>query len=69
MELSIIGLCIIAVGSGGLKACIFAFGGDQFKLPEQHRQLQTFFSILYFAANLGGFLSAFVTPILRFVVD
>ena len=42
-----------------------AFGGDQFKLPEQERQLQTFFSVFYFAINSGALLSTFVTPILR----
>ena len=45
-EFSLIGLFFIAVGTGGIKPCVSAFGGDQFKLPEQERQLQTFFSVI-----------------------
>ena len=52
-EFSLIGLFLIAVGTGGIKPCVSAFGGDQFKLPEQERQLQTFFSVFYFAINAG----------------
>jgi solute carrier family 15 oligopeptide transporter 1 len=36
----LIGLALIALGTGGIKPCVAAFGGDQFKLPEQERQLQ-----------------------------
>ena len=46
LEFSLLGLALIAIGTGGIKPCVSAFGGDQFKLPEQSRQLQTFFSIL-----------------------
>ena len=53
-EFSLIGLFLIAVGTGGIKPCVSAFGGDQFKLPEQERQLQTFFSVFYFAINAGS---------------
>ena len=42
-----------------------AFGGDQFKLPEQERQLQTFFSVFYFSINAGSLISTALTPILR----
>lgn len=66
-EFSLIGLALIAIGTGGIKPCVSAFGGDQFKLPEQERQLQTFFSIFYFAINSGALISTFVTPILRYV--
>ena len=63
--MSFIGLGLIALGTGGIKPCVSAFGGDQFKLPEQERQLQTFFSVFYFSINAGSFLSTIVTPILR----
>lgn len=53
------------MGTGGIKPCVAAFGGDQFKLPEQERQLQTFFSAFYFSINAGALLSTFVTPIFR----
>lgn len=60
-----IGLLLIAVGSGGIKPCVAAFGGDQFKLPEQAGQIATYFSLFYFAINAGSTISTFVTPILR----
>ena len=42
-----------------------AFGGDQFKMPEQERQLQSFFSLFYFFINFGSLIGTFMTPILR----
>lgn len=60
-----IGLVFIALGSGGIKPCVAAFGGDQFKLPEQAKQIATFFSLFYFSINAGSMISTFVTPILR----
>lgn len=61
----IVGLLLIAIGSGGIKPCVSAFGGDQFELPKQAVQLATFFSILYFSNNFGGVITSAVTPILR----
>jgi len=65
VEFSLIGLLLIALGTGGIKPCVAAFGGDQFKLPEQERQLQTFFSVFYFSINAGSLISTFITPIFR----
>merc|ERR1719422_2033419 len=65
LEFSLLGLALIAIGTGGIKPCVSAFGGDQFKLPEQERQLQTFFSVFYFAINAGSLISTALTPILR----
>ncbi len=65
-EFSLIGLLLIAIGTGGIKPCVSAFGGDQFKLPEQERQLQTFFSVFYFSINAGSLISTFITPIFRY---
>lgn len=62
---TMIGLVLVAIGSGGIKPCVSAFGGDQFKMPEQIKQMTTFFSIFYFAVNSGSFISTTVTPILR----
>lgn len=62
---TIFGLVIIAIGSGGIKPCVAAFGGDQFKLPEQDKQFLTFFSFFYFAINGGSLISMILTPILR----
>jgi solute carrier family 15 (oligopeptide transporter), member 1 len=62
---TLIGLFLIALGSGGIKPCVAAFGGEQFKLPEQQLQVARFFGMFYFAINLGSFISTMVTPILR----
>ena len=64
-EFSLIGLGLVAIGTGGIKPCVSAFGGDQFKLPDQDRQLQTFFSFFYLSIN-GGFLAGtLLAPIIR----
>lgn len=62
---TMIGLALIALGSGGIKPCVSAFGGDQFKMPEQIKQMTTFFSLFYFSINAGSLISTTVTPILR----
>lgn len=62
---TIIGLLLIAIGTGGIKPCVSAFGGDQFKLPEQAKFLVTFFSLFYVSINAGSVLSSTITPILR----
>ncbi|KAL1517029.1 hypothetical protein ABEB36_000849 [Hypothenemus hampei] len=63
--MSIVGLLLIAIGTGGLKPCVAAFGAEQFRLPEQKDLLRYFFSIFYFTINLGGFVGMIVTPIIR----
>ncbi|KAL3275458.1 hypothetical protein HHI36_020218 [Cryptolaemus montrouzieri] len=60
-----VGLFLIAFGTGGVKPCVAAFGGDQFYLPDQCEELQHFFSLFYFSINLGGFMGMIITPILR----
>ncbi|XP_034839124.1 solute carrier family 15 member 1-like isoform X1 [Maniola hyperantus] len=64
-SMSMIGLVLIATGTGGIKPCVAAFGGDQFRLPEDNNQLQKFFSTFYCIVNLGGFMGMVVTPALR----
>lgn len=59
------GLILICIGSGGIKPCVSAFGGDQFKLPEQAAQLTAFFSLFYLSINCGSLISTVLTPILR----
>jgi len=44
-EFSLIGLALIALGTGLIKPCVSSFGGDQFKLPEQEKQLKVIFQI------------------------
>jgi len=69
VEFSLLGLGLIAIGTGGIKPCVAAFGGDQFKLPEQTRELQTFFSVFYFSINAGSLISTFMTPAIREEVE
>lgn len=64
-EMTYIGLLLIAIGTGGIKPCVSAFGGDQFVLPQQARQLASFFSVFYFAINAGSLISTWLTPELR----
>ncbi|KAK5920502.1 hypothetical protein CgunFtcFv8_024306 [Champsocephalus gunnari] len=64
IALSMVGLILIAFGTGGIKPCVAAFGGDQF--DEEHgRERQKFFSIFYMSINAGSLLSTVITPILR----
>ncbi|CAG5933400.1 solute carrier family 15 member 1b [Menidia menidia] len=62
--LSMMGLLLIALGTGGIKPCVAAFGGDQFE-EHQEKQRSTFFSIFYLSINAGSLLSTVITPILR----
>ncbi|XP_069576930.1 solute carrier family 15 member 2 [Brachyistius frenatus] len=64
ITLSMLGLILIAFGTGGIKPCVAAFGGDQF--DEEHvSERQKFFSIFYMSINAGSLLSTVITPILR----
>ncbi|XP_059618063.1 peptide transporter family 1 [Phlebotomus argentipes] len=63
--ITIVGLFLIAFGSGGIKPCVTALGADQFKLPEQLKAMATYFSLFYFSINTGSMISTLVTPILR----
>lgn len=64
ISLSMLGLILIALGTGGIKPCVAAFGGDQFE-DHQEKQRSTFFSIFYLSINAGSLLSTLITPILR----
>lgn len=55
------GLGLIAFGSGGIKPCVSAFMGDQFK-PEQGHLLQKAYGAFYWAINFGSFFSFLVVP-------
>ncbi|XP_032520880.2 peptide transporter family 1-like [Danaus plexippus] len=62
---TVIGLFLITLGTGGIKPCVTAFGGDQFILPDQEKQLALYFSILYFNLCTGSLIAKTVSPILR----
>lgn len=55
------GLALIAFGAGGIKPCVSAFMGDQFK-PEQSHLLQKAYGAFYWSINLGSFFSFLVIP-------
>jgi len=63
--ITILALIVTAIGIGGIKPSVAAFGGDQFVLPQQEAQLTIFFSIYYFSINMGATFSEILTPILR----
>jgi proton-dependent oligopeptide transporter, POT family len=56
-----LGLALIAFGSGGIKPCVSAFMGDQFK-PEQSHLLQKAYGAFYWSINFGSFFSFLVIP-------
>ncbi|NWT68630.1 S15A1 protein, partial [Prunella himalayana] len=64
IALSMVGLVLIALGTGGIKPCVSAFGGDQFE-EDQEKQRSTFFSLFYLSINAGSLLSTLVTPSIR----
>jgi dipeptide/tripeptide permease len=59
-----IGLGLIAFGSGGIKPCVSAFMGDQFK-PEQKHLLQKAYAAFYWCINLGSTASFLIIPWIR----
>jgi len=56
-----LGLALIAIGSGGIKPCVSAQVGDQFK-PEQSAMLSKIYQVFYFSINFGSFFSTLLTP-------
>jgi POT family proton-dependent oligopeptide transporter len=56
-----IGLGLIAFGSGGIKPCVSAFVGDQFR-PDQAHLLQKAYGAFYWSINFGSFFSFLVIP-------
>uniref|UniRef100_A0AAQ5XVH0 Solute carrier family 15 member 2 n=1 Tax=Amphiprion ocellaris TaxID=80972 RepID=A0AAQ5XVH0_AMPOC len=66
IALSMLGLILIAFGTGGIKPCVAAFGGDQFE-DEHVRERQKFFSIFYMSINAGIYLQEpFLTQTVHF---
>ncbi len=55
------GLFLIALGSGGIKPCVSAHVGDQFK-KGQEAALAKVFNLFYFMINFGSFFSTLITP-------
>ena len=55
------GLALIAIGSGGIKPCVSALVGDQFR-PDQRRLLERVFAAFYWIINLGSFSAKLAIP-------
>ncbi len=56
-----LGLLLIGFGSGGIKPCVSAFLGDQFKSDQRHL-LQKAYAAFYWAINFGSFFSLLTIP-------
>jgi len=59
-----IGLFMVSLGTGAIKACVSSFVGDQFR-PGQEELLSGVFALFYFIINVGSLVSNFVVPLLR----
>jgi len=59
-----VGLALIAIGAGGIKPCVSAFVGDQFK-PSQHHLLTKIYGWFYWTINLGAAAAFFVIPLVH----
>jgi solute carrier family 15 (oligopeptide transporter), member 1 len=62
---SLLGLFIVVVASGGIKTNQTVFGGNQFKLPEQESLLTTYFSVQYLFVKGGILAGQILMPVLR----
>lgn len=58
-----LGLGLIAIGSGGIKPCVSAHLGDQYRNSTRGR-ISEGYSLFYIAINIGAFLSTLLTPLL-----
>jgi POT family proton-dependent oligopeptide transporter len=56
-----LGLFLVAFGSGGIKPCVSAFLGDQFKASQGHL-LQKAYAAFYWSINFGSFFSMLLIP-------
>lgn len=59
----LLGLLLIAIGSGGIKPCVSANLGDQFDESNQSL-LSKAYSMFYFSINAGSFVSMLLTPVI-----
>ena len=74
--LTYVALVLIAIGTGGIKPCVSAFGADQFsgeyarRVPKQQleKDVSRFFGAFYFSINTGSVLSFILSPIFRSAV-
>ncbi|KAJ3016849.1 UNVERIFIED_CONTAM: hypothetical protein HDU68_011994, partial [Siphonaria sp. JEL0065] len=58
------GLLLITLGTGGIKPCVSAHGGDQF-LDVQKYGLQKFYNYFYMAINTGALVASYASPAIQ----
>ncbi|MBL9172557.1 MAG: POT family MFS transporter [Verrucomicrobiales bacterium] len=59
-----LGLALIALGAGGIKPCVSAFVGDQFRADQMHL-LPKVYGLFYWSINLGAMLAFGLIPLVR----
>lgn len=57
---------MIALGTGGIKPNVSAFGADQFdeRIPQDKREKESFFNWFYLAINIGRCVCVYVCRML-----
>jgi len=61
----VIGMLVLGIAAGLMKAVYTALGGDQFKVPEQRDLQKRYFYAFYWMINAGAFLGQLMTSQLR----
>jgi POT family proton-dependent oligopeptide transporter len=58
------GLALLAIGAGGIKPCVSAFVGDQFRENQEHA-LRKVYGWFYWSINIGAAFGFFFIPLIR----
>ncbi|XP_064101595.1 peptide transporter family 1-like [Macrobrachium nipponense] len=61
----IIGLLVLGICAGLMKAVYSSLGADQFKVPEQREEQKRYFYAFYWMINAGAFVGQFMTAQIR----
>lgn len=62
---SFVGMLAVMIGTGGVKSCQNALGGDLFKLPEQASLLDDYFTLQFIALKIGQVSGMTLLPVLH----
>lgn len=60
----VVGLSLIAFGSGGIKPCVSSFMGEQFS-KDQSNFIARAFGMFYWAINFGSFFAFLLIPVIK----